>query len=223
MICLLPTSYAAVTHNAVADRNPVVAHDTVAEHDAVADHRVLLLGDSLSASYGMAESQGWVALLNQHLHQQNAPYQIINASISGETTAGGLARLPAILAKQSIDALFIELGGNDGLRGFPPQIIKQNLIAIVELAQAKNIPVYLMNIRIPPNYGPRYNQMFTAVFSQVSEEKQIPLLPFFMENIATDTQLMQADGIHPYVVAQPKIADFMAAQLATMYQNSKIN
>ena len=211
MICLLPTSYATAELN------------TIHEHNTVAAHNVLLLGDSLSASYGMAESQGWVTLLNLHLQQQNAPYQIINASISGETTGGGLARLPAILAKQPIDVLFIELGGNDGLRGFPPKVIKQNLIAMVELAQAKNIPVYLMSIRIPPNYGPRYNKMFTAVFSQVSEEKQVPLLPFFMENIAPDAQLMQADGIHPNVAAQPKIADFMAAQLATMYQNCNIH
>lgn len=184
---------------------------------ATANHKILLLGDSLSASYGMTQSEGWVTLLNQQLSEQNAPYNIINASISGETTAGGLSRLPGILAKQSIDTLIIELGGNDGLRGFPPKLIKSNLAKMVDLAHAKNIPVYVMNIRIPPNYGPRYSKMFTDVFAQVGNEKDITVLPFFMEQIAVDPSLMQNDGIHPNRFAQPKIADIMSKQLATMY------
>ncbi|MFT5881353.1 MAG: acyl-CoA thioesterase-1, partial [Moritella sp.] len=139
--------------------------------NALAARTILLLGDSLSASYGMKQDEGWVYLLNQQLSQQNAPYNIVNASISGETTAGGLSRLPGILAKQSIDYLFIVLGGNDGLRGFPPKLIKNNLLKMIDLAQVKNIPVYLMTIRIPPNYGPRYNKMFTDVFAQVSQEQ----------------------------------------------------
>ena len=184
---------------------------------AVANHKILLLGDSLSASYGMTQNEGWVTLLNQQLADQNAPYNIINASISGETTAGGLSRLPGILAKQSIDALIIELGGNDGLRGFPPKLIKNNLTKMVDLAHAKNIPVYVMNIRIPPNYGPRYSKMFTDVFAQVGSEKDIQVLPFFMEQIAIDPSLMQNDGIHPNRIAQPKIADIMSKQLAAIY------
>ncbi|QUM75709.1 arylesterase [Moritella sp. 24] len=184
---------------------------------ATANHKILLLGDSLSASYGMTQKEGWVTLLNQQLSKQNAPYNIINASISGETTAGGLSRLPGILAKQSIDALIIELGGNDGLRGFPPKLIKSNLTQMVDLAHAKNIPVYVMNIRIPPNYGPRYSKMFTDVFTQVGNEKDIQVLPFFMEQIAIDPSLMQNDGIHPNRIAQPKIADIMSKQLATIY------
>ncbi len=189
--------------------------------NASEDHTILLFGDSLSASYGMKQNEGWVYLLNQQLSQQNAPYNIVNASISGETTAGGLSRLPGILAKTPIDCLIIELGGNDGLRGFPPWLIKKNLSKMVDLAQEKNIPVYLMAIRIPPNYGPRYNKMFTDVFTEVSEEKEITLLPFFMEQIATDPSLMQNDGIHPNISAQPKIADFMAEQLATLYQKRR--
>ena len=185
---------------------------------ATANHKILLLGDSLSASYGMTQSEGWVTLLNQKLSNQNAPYNIINASISGETTAGGLSRLPGILAKQSIDALIIELGGNDGLRGFPPKLIKNNLTQMVDLAHAQNIPVYVMNIRIPPNYGPRYSKMFTDVFTQVGSEKDITVLPFFMEQIALDPSLMQNDGIHPNRTAQPKIADIMSKQLAAIYQ-----
>jgi len=184
---------------------------------ATANHKILLLGDSLSASYGMTQNEGWVTLLNQQLDQQNAPYNIINASISGETTAGGLSRLPGILAKQSIDALIIELGGNDGLRGFPPKLIKNNLTQMVDLAHAQNIPVYVMNIRIPPNYGPRYNKMFTDVFTQVGSEKDIQVLPFFMEKIAVDPSLMQDDGIHPNRNAQAKIADIMSKQLAMIY------
>ncbi|CAM2925710.1 arylesterase [Moritella viscosa] len=184
---------------------------------ATANHKILLLGDSLSASYGMTQSEGWVTLLNQQLVKQNAPYNIINASISGETTAGGLSRLPGILAKQSIDALIIELGGNDGLRGFSPKLIKKNLTKMVELAHAQNIPVYVMNIRIPPNYGPRYSKMFTDVFTQVGSEKDITVLPFFMEQIAIDPSLMQNDGIHPNRTAQPKIADIMSKQLAVIY------
>jgi acyl-CoA thioesterase-1 len=184
---------------------------------ATANHKILLLGDSLSASYGMTQNEGWVTLLNQQLSEKNAPYNIINASISGETTAGGLSRLPGILAKQSIDTLIIELGGNDGLRGFPPKLIKSNLAKMVDLAHAKNIPVYVMNIRIPPNYGPRYSKMFTDVFAQVGNEKDITVLPFFMEQIAVDPSLMQNDGIHPNRIAQPKIADIMSKQLATIY------
>lgn len=180
---------------------------------------ILLLGDSLSASYGMKQSEGWVTLLNQQLSLENAPYTVKNASISGETTGGGLARLPAILAKNDIDYLIIELGGNDGLRGFPPKLIKTNITKMVELAQAQNIPTYLMEIQIPPNYGPRYTAMFRDVFQQVSQEKQIPLLPFFMTDIAIDTSLMQADGIHPNEIAQPKIAKLMAQQLALIYQD----
>ena len=121
---------------------------------------ILLLGDSLSASYGMKQNQGWVHLLNQQLKQQSSPYTITNASISGETTSGGLSRLPGILSNEKVDFLLIELGGNDGLRGFPPKLIKNNLLQLIALAKEKNIPVAIIDIRIPPNYGPRYNNLF---------------------------------------------------------------
>lgn len=176
---------------------------------AAANTNILLLGDSLSASYGMKQNEGWVYLLNQQLETKNAGYQIINASISGETTGGGLSRLPGILSKEKVDFLIIELGGNDGLRGFPADLIKNNLLQIIGLAQKQNIKVFLMEIKIPPNYGPRYNQMFSNVFSEVAEETNIKLLPFFLNTIATDADLMQADGIHPTKAAQPKIVDVM--------------
>ena len=164
----------------------------------------------------MKENQGWVFQLNQVLQQQSASYTLINASISGETTGGGLTRLPRILAKQNIDYLLIELGGNDGLRGFPPQLIKNNLLQIISLAQQKNIKVLLMDIKIPPNYGARYNKLFNQTFTEVAKQSKITLLPFFMETIAIKPELMQADGIHPNIDAQPIIITFMKQQLDTL-------
>jgi acyl-CoA thioesterase-1 len=174
---------------------------------------ILLLGDSLSASFGMKENQGWVYQLNQLLQQQKSPYTLINASISGETTAGGLTRLPRILAKQNIDYLLVELGGNDGLRGFPPSLIKNNLLQIIQLAQQKSIKVLLMDIKIPPNYGTRYNKLFNQTFTNAAKISNISLLPFFMESIAIKPELMQSDGIHPNIKAQPLIVTFMKQQL----------
>lgn len=184
---------------------------------------LLILGDSLSAAYGMTQEQGWVHLLNQRAEnfsaEKEAPYHIINASISGEVTAGGLARLPKILATNTFDYLIIELGGNDGLRGFPPQTIKNNLLHIIKLAKEKNINIALMEIKIPPNYGAKYNQLFTDVFKQVAEETEVHLLTFFMEEIAIKPELMQKDGIHPNVAAQNIIANNMAKQIELLIQS----
>jgi acyl-CoA thioesterase-1 len=174
---------------------------------------ILLLGDSISASYGMKPTQGWVHLLNKKLNEQNQPYTIINASVSGETTSGGLSRLAGILASQDVDHLLIELGGNDGLRGYSPKLIKNNLLQMVKLAQDKNIKVSMIQIKITPNYGPRYNKMFEQVFEDVAKASNITLLPFFMEAVATDKSLMQADGIHPNAEAQPIIANYVEQQL----------
>lgn len=177
---------------------------------------ILLLGDSISASYGMKPTQGWVHLLNQKLAQQNQPYTIINASVSGETTSGGLSRLAGILNNENIDHLLIELGGNDGLRGYSPKLIKHNLLQMIKLAKDKNIKVSMIKIKITPNYGPRYNKMFEQVFEDVASETEITLLPFFMEEVATNKALMQADGIHPNASAQPIIANYVEQQLATL-------
>ena len=174
---------------------------------------ILLLGDSISASYGMKPTQGWVHLLNQKLAQQKQAYTIINASVSGETTSGGLSRLAGILANEKVDHLLIELGGNDGLRGYSPKLIKNNLLQMVELAQDKNITVSMIKIKITPNYGPRYNKMFEQVFEDVAKERNITLLPFFMEVVATDPELMQADGIHPNAQAQPIISEYVDQQI----------
>ena len=161
----------------------------------------------------MKPTQGWVHLLNETLKRQKQPYTIINASVSGETTSGGLSRLAGILANEKVDHLLIELGGNDGLRGYSPKLIKNNLLQMVELAQDKNIKVSMIQIKITPNYGPRYNKMFEQVFEDVAKESNITLLPFFMEAIAVDKNLMQEDGIHPNAKAQPLIADFVEQQL----------
>ena len=174
---------------------------------------ILLLGDSISASYGMKPTQGWVHILNKKLSEQNQPYTIINASVSGETTSGGLSRLAGILANENVDHLLIELGGNDGLRGYSPKLIKNNLLQMVKIAQEKNIKVSMIKIRITPNYGPRYNKMFEQVFEDVAKVTNITLLPFFMEAVATDKTLMQADGIHPNAEAQPIIAEYVEQQL----------
>lgn len=161
----------------------------------------------------MQQKQGWVHLLNQQLIEEKAPYSIVNASISGETTSGGLSRLPGILAEKKVSHLIIELGGNDGLRGYKPEAIKNNLLQMINIAQQQNIPVSLMQIKITPNYGPRYNKMFEQIFADAASETGATLLPFFMEQVALDKNLMQQDGIHPNAKAQPIIADYVGEQL----------
>jgi acyl-CoA thioesterase-1 len=178
--------------------------------------KLLILGDSLSAGYGMQQQQGWVHLLQQQSTAKKLPWQLINASISGETTAGGLARLPELLTQHQPDAVLIELGGNDGLRGFPIQIIEKNLQQMISLIQQQQAKPILMQIRIPPNYGPKYNQLFVALYPRLAEQHQLTLWPFFMDQIAIDPTLMQADGIHPNVKAQPKISNIMLPLLEAL-------
>ncbi|WP_405127351.1 arylesterase [Shewanella donghaensis] len=167
---------------------------------------ILILGDSLSAGYGMSEEQGWVQLLRNDLTE----HQIINGSVSGETTAGGLRRLPNLLASSDIDLVVIELGGNDGLRGFPPNKLKSNLTKIIELSQDNGAQVLLTEIMVPPNYGPRYTNMFNSVYHELSDQFDITLVPFFMLEIAPNPELMQRDGIHPNQDAQPQITQWMS-------------
>ena len=166
---------------------------------------VLILGDSLSAGYGMPEDQGWVQLLRNELPQHN----IINGSVSGETTAGGLRRLPSLLDSSQPDLVVIELGGNDGLRGFPPNQLKSNLTKIINLIKEHGAKVLLTEIMVPPNYGPRYSKSFTQTYQQLSKQYDIKLIPFFMQKIATNKDLMQRDGIHPNEQAQASITQWM--------------
>ncbi|MFB2802916.1 arylesterase [Shewanella seohaensis] len=167
--------------------------------------KVLILGDSLGASYGMSEQVGWVALLQKNLPE----HEFTNGSVSGETTAGGLRRLPALLDSVAPDLVVVELGGNDGLRGFPPTQLKNNLIQIITLAKNSGAKVLLTEIMVPPNYGPRYTQKFTQVYQEIAKDEEIALIPFFMQDIAPHPELMQRDGIHPNEKAQEKIATWM--------------
>jgi acyl-CoA thioesterase I len=176
---------------------------------AVQAKTLLILGDSLSAGYGLSQQQSWVHLLQQKLDQQDSSWTLVNASISGETSGGGLARLPALLKQHKPDYVLIELGANDGLRGFPVPQLENNINAMVTQIKQQQSKAVLMQIRIPPNYGPRYTKLFTDLYPKISKEHQIPLWPFFMETIALKQQWMQADGLHPNLEAQPVIADLM--------------
>lgn len=168
---------------------------------------VLVVGDSISAGLGLETSQGWVNLLQNRLKEGGFDAQVVNASISGDTSAGGLARLPALLAEHKPNLVIIELGGNDGLRGQPPAQLQQNLASMVEQSQKTGAKVLLLGMRLPPNYGERYNKAFAAAFSNLAAEKQVPLVPFFLEGVGGVPELMQADGIHPAAGAQSKLLD----------------
>ncbi len=161
-----------------------------------------MFGDSLSAGYGMDVDQSWAALLQSRLEEQGYEHRVVNASISGETTAGGATRIGPALEKFAPDLVIIELGGNDGLRGFPPERIKKNLRTIIETSEADGARVVLLGIRIPPNYGPRYTEAFESVYRELAEQMRIPWTEFFMEGVALNEALMQADGIHPNAEAQ---------------------
>lgn len=168
---------------------------------------LVVLGDSISAGYGIEVKQGWVALLQEKLAQANSHYVIINASISGDTTAGGLARIDKLLDTHKPDVVLVELGANDGLRGLPPRLVKDNLAEITRRAQKAGAKVLLLSMRIPPNYGKRYTEMFYDVYPQLSEELGVPYMPFILEDVALVKELMQPDGLHPNAKAQPMIAD----------------
>jgi acyl-CoA thioesterase-1 len=168
---------------------------------------VLIVGDSISAGFGLDTSKGWVALLQQRLKKEGFDDKVVNASISGDTSAGGLARLPAALAAHKPDVVVIELGGNDGLRGQPPAQLQQNLASMIEQSQASGAKVLLLGMQIPPNYGKRYVDAFAKVFNDVATAKKVPLVPFFLEGIGGNPALMQADGLHPAVGAQGKLLE----------------
>ena len=169
---------------------------------------VLIYGDSISASYGMDIEQGWVSLLDKRLAKR-APgkHQVINASVSGETTAGGLRRLPALLKQHTPDVVVLELGGNDGLRGQPPKLMERNLATMIRLSQQAGARVVLLGMKIPPNYGKAYTDAFSAVFPKVAKAGNITLLPFFLDGVGGVPELMQKDGLHPNAKAQPKLLE----------------
>ena len=179
----------------------------VARSAEEATNTLLVYGDSLSAAYGIQEAQGWVTLLESRLNEENWPYKLINGSVSGETTTGGLERLPAMLSIYQPDLVILELGGNDGLRGLPLETLKANLKKMISLIRAAGGEVLLTGIQIPPNYGPRYTEPFFSLYTEISEEDSLALVPFLIEGIPQQPELMQNDGIHPKAEAQIMILD----------------
>lgn len=168
---------------------------------------LLVLGDSISAGYGIELEHGWVGLLQQRLEQRGLSYQVVNASISGETSAGGRNRLPALLQEHQPQLVVIELGGNDGLRGLPLASLQDNLAAMVQQSREQGAKVLLLGMRIPPNYGPRYSEGFFQTFQQVAGQYQVKLLEFFLQDVATVPGMMQEDGIHPTAQAQQQLLE----------------
>jgi acyl-CoA thioesterase I len=180
----------------------------IALQNAVAsDHTILVLGDSLSAALGIRPEQGWVALLAQRLQAQGYGYQIVNASVSGETTSGGPERLPRALQLHQPGTVILELGANDGLRGLPVDETRENLAHMVRLSQAAGARVLLVGMRIPPNYGPRYTEAFARMFPELANQYHLPLVPFLLEKVALDPTRMQQDGMHPNARGEPPVLD----------------
>jgi acyl-CoA thioesterase-1 len=164
---------------------------------------ILVFGDSLSAAYGIAAKRGWVALLAERLQGERPDYSVVNASISGETTAGGVSRLPRALAQYKPAVVILELGANDGLRGLPVAEMKKNLAAMIGLSRKAGAKVLLVGMRIPPNYGPEYTREFDAAFADLARARKLARAPFLLEGMADDLRLFQPDRIHPTEEAQP--------------------
>lgn len=177
---------------------------------------VLVLGDSLSAGYGLRREDAWPSLLQQRLAQRRPDWQVFNASISGDTTANGRTRLPALLRAQQPRLVVLALGANDGLRGQPPQAMADNLSAMIRDARAAGARVLLVGMRLPPNYGPAYTRKFEQVFADVAERHRIPLVPFLLDGFAQRRELFQDDLIHPTAQAQPLILETVWKGLAPL-------
>lgn len=182
---------------------------------------ILVLGDSLSAGYGIDVNRGWVNLLQQRLEQRGYDYRVINASISGDTTSGGLSRLPPLLAQYQPALVLLELGANDGLRGTPLPIIQRNLQQLVRLSQQANARVLIIGNRLPPNYGPRYTDGFFKLFGEVAKAQNTALVPFLLDGVALDWNLMQKDGLHPTEAAQPQLLDTVWKGLLPLLETKK--
>ena len=180
---------------------------------------ILVLGDSLSAGYGIPVEKGWVSLLQRRLVERGFPYRVVNASISGDTTSGGLSRLPAALELHRPAIVVLELGANDGLRGQPPMAMSRNLSRMIERSQQAGARVLLAEMRIPPNYGPLYAQKFQATFGELAQHYAIPLIPFLLDGVAGNPALIQDDGLHPRAEAQPRILDNVWAVLEPALQS----
>jgi acyl-CoA thioesterase-1 len=180
---------------------------------------ILVFGDSISAGFGINPERGWAALLQSKLKSEGYGDQVVNASVSGETTEGGLARLPRALALHHPGIVIIELGGNDGLRALPVDQMRANLGQMAALCAAAGARVLLLGMQIPPNYGPEYTQQFGSSYGAVARDKNLPLVPFLLNGIALNPQLMQADGIHPNELGQPRLLDNVWPTLKPLLRN----
>lgn len=174
---------------------------------------IVILGDSLSAAYGMEIGESWPSLLQRRLDENGHAYRVFNSSITGDTTQGGLTRLPRLLERHRPDIVILELGGNDGLRGLPLEVTRSNLASMIEQSRAAGAQVLLAEMRIPPNYGRSYAEKFNVTYSELSAEYDVVLLPFLLQDIALEPGLMMDDGIHPTAAAQPVILDMVWAEL----------
>ncbi len=179
---------------------------------------ILVMGDSLSAAYNLKASEGWVALLDARLKQGGYDYTVVNASISGETTAGGLARLPSTLGQHRPAIVILELGANDGLRGTPIKAMQDDLEQMIRLSREAGAKVLLVGILLPPNYGKAYTDKFSAVYADLAKAHHLPLLPFLLEGVAEHREMLQADGMHPIATAEPKVLENVWAKLEPMLQ-----
>ncbi|MEJ2317201.1 MAG: arylesterase [Gammaproteobacteria bacterium] len=197
----------------------IVLLGLIAPTTASARQVILVLGDSISSAYGIDKEQGWVALLQQRLDSQYPGWQVINASVSGDTTRTGLKRLAPALDAHRPAILIVELGGNDGLRGLPFSEIRESLSGIVETARQSDVQVLLAGIRLPPNYGEAYNSIFTGIYSEVAGKYDISLVPQLMYQVAEKSELMQEDGIHPTAEAQPQLLDNIWVELEPMLES----
>lgn len=182
--------------------------------------KILIFGDSLSAAYGIGEDEGWVTLLADRLAQEDSELEVVNGSVSGETTTGGRARLPSLLQRYNPAFVLIELGGNDGLRGLPLSLMRENLTDMIQLSQKSGAAVMIAGMQIPPNYGPRYTEPFFAQYAELAEEFDLYLIPFLIDGIPQRPELMQADGIHPKAEAQSMILDNFWPVLLEALQSS---
>jgi acyl-CoA thioesterase-1 len=188
---------------------------TLGLHGAFAaqDRTILVFGDSLSAAYGLRSAEGWAALLQRRLREQGYGYRIVNASISGETTSGGLQRLPRALQIERPAIVLLELGANDGLRGLPLNLVRGNLERMIRLAEQAGARVLLLGIRLPPNYGARYADEFAALYPELAKQFQLPLVPFLLDHVALKPGLMQADGLHPDAAGEPLVLENVWSKL----------
>ena len=182
---------------------------------------ILIVGDSLSAAYGIPVEHGWVSLLQRRLDTGGYPYRIVNASISGDTTANARSRLPRALASHEPAVVLLELGGNDGLRGLSLTAMKSNLDAMIASAQQAGSQVLLIGMQLPPNYGPRYTERFQSIYHELAGERNLALLPSLVDGIGTKQNLMQEDGIHPNAVAQPLIVDRVWKELVPLLEQAE--